>query len=361
MEAFKADDIQPFVEMAYRFGPFFFAVLSMVAAFVMWRKAGGATTPVFFVSIGGVCIIASIYYWVNPPRAVYVYKITAIHDEQPGKTELNENTLLMTSESNDHVWTKVLPSIKGGLGFRTFTYEAVALKDGPFSAHDTFMVDLVWYPRSADPQALPAPQRDRLRLPYRGGSSGTYVIRRVEDDTTDAGAFYDVAPAEDLQVNAATLFIRSALADEKKSLDGLSREDLIKLLQQQEDTKFRGVQLTQEPIIVYYKKPSDKVDIEAALRKQGRAPQVETSALDRYPTNALWFGVDVPIEEAQNVAEILVRKGVALKYFGPFLREGAKANRIEIGTDPRIVNNDVMSLEMIREKAAEVASARRRS
>ena len=37
---------------------------------------------------------------------------------------------------------------------------------------------------------------------------------------------------------------------------------------------------------------SDRVDIEEALRQQGHDLQVVRSALGRYPTNALWFGVD---------------------------------------------------------------------
>ena len=57
----------------------------------------------------------------------------------------------------------MLPSINGGLGFRTFTYEAIALKDGEFTSDDAFVVDLVWYPRPAEPQRAAEPQRDRLR------------------------------------------------------------------------------------------------------------------------------------------------------------------------------------------------------
>ena len=314
------------------------------------------------MSAAGLCIVATIYYWANPPTAVYVYRIVAVHDEEPGKTELDANTLLMTSHENDRVWTKVLPSIKGGLGFRSFTYEAVALKSEPFTAQDDFLVDLVWYPRPTDPQVVPAPQRDRLHLRYRGGSSGTYVIRRIENETTDAGVFYDVAPSDHATASPPSLFIASALAADKATLESLSREQLIKLLQDQEATsQSQSIKsLSQNPIIVYYRKPSDRIDIEQTLRTQGHDLQVERSALGRYPTNALWFGVDVPIKEAQEVAEALVREGVELKYFGPFLREGAKANRIEIGTDTSIVDDAPISLEMIRAKAAAAAAARTR-
>ena len=77
MEAFKADEIQPLVEVAYRFGPFFFAVLCMVAAFAMWRTAGDKYMPLLLVTVGALCITASIYYRVNPPQPVYVYQIVA--------------------------------------------------------------------------------------------------------------------------------------------------------------------------------------------------------------------------------------------------------------------------------------------
>ena len=84
------------------------------------------------------------------------------------------------------------------------------------------------------------------------------------------------------------------------------------------------------------------------------------SKLDHVPTNALWFGVDVPVDEARRVAEALLREGVELKYLGPFLREGAKANRIEIGTDTGLGGDAVMTVETLRQRASELALERER-
>ena len=196
------------------------------------------------------------------------------------------------------------------------------------------------------------------------------MIRRVSDSTTDAGVFYEVVPAqEDGRAGRSAVpfnMIKVTFAEDVESLpelEKLSREELIDLLMKTQGARREypaSNPLGQDPIIVYYKKTSDKIDIEKNIEGRGARAAIQMSKLDHVPTNALWFGVDVPVDEARRVAEALLREGVELKYFGPFLREGAKANRIEIGTDTGLGGDAVMTVETLRQRASELALERER-
>ena len=71
------------------------------------------------------------------------------------------------------------------------------------------------------------------------------------------------------------------------------------------------------------------------------------SRLSSEESNALWFGEDVSLVEAAEIARELVRNGVELQYFGWFEDPSKKANRIEIGTSRRSEMLDILEEEDI--------------
>ncbi|MEM7529121.1 MAG: hypothetical protein AAF416_15850 [Pseudomonadota bacterium] len=65
------------------------------------------------------------------------------------------------------------------------------------------------------------------------------------------------------------------------------------------------------------------------------------------PTNALWYGREVPRPVALKVAKALVEAGVELRYVGPYVFGDTRLNTIEVGYSRRESTKPVLSVQEI--------------
>ncbi len=107
--------------------------------------------------------------------------------------------------------------------------------------------------------------------------------------------------------------------------------------------------------VQYFRKDVDENRVSRALKEFGleaNAAEYQVvegrSALKDIPTNALWAGENVTLEQARNIALILVRAGVELKFIGRFDQpSGAKANLVQIGSWTELLEKPALRVDQI--------------
>lgn len=80
-----------------------------------------------------------------------------------------------------------------------------------------------------------------------------------------------------------------------------------------------------------------------AVKREGRAGS--TGGTTR--NNALWFGSDVPVRDAQAVALALIRAGVDLRYIGRFVDSTGRERVLQIGTRPASASDPPLDLQQL--------------
>lgn len=105
---------------------------------------------------------------------------------------------------------------------------------------------------------------------------------------------------------------------------------------------------TQPPVVQYFAKDFDGDVVRQAL-KAGGFQFIPGNPKNTLPTNAVWVGDKVTLDNIKFVALTLVRAGVQLRSIREFRESGGrKANLIEIGADPAFVDAPVLSVEQIQ-------------
>lgn len=149
---------------------------------------------------------------------------------------------------------------------------------------------------------------------------------------------------------------QSALNSFGWSVDSLKKADSTQINQSlranAEIQKMVGQKhFTQNGISIrYYQKSIDQQKVILALEEIGFKPLVlpATTSMSNTPTNSIWFGKNVPIEEVKLVAYYLIRGGIEIKSIRPFRDfDGPKMNSIEIGGDKGIVSAPALSFDQI--------------
>jgi len=110
-----------------------------------------------------------------------------------------------------------------------------------------------------------------------------------------------------------------------------------------------GLYSTTDVIVRYYDKTADGNAVtdgverffdenEFAVEAQNKSdvpldliPRREKSKSPDLATNAVWYGTDVPIAVAGQLAAQLIKEGVELQFFGPYKFENTRINTIEAG------------------------------
>ncbi len=108
------------------------------------------------------------------------------------------------------------------------------------------------------------------------------------------------------------------------------------------------------PAITYFLKGVDGPKVIDALREGGfknvNPPQKGNPHNSELPTNAVWSGDPVTLEQAKFVALTLVRAGIGIRYIGRLEVEGnRKQNLIEIGSSQKHQNDPVLTVEAIEQ------------
>jgi len=99
---------------------------------------------------------------------------------------------------------------------------------------------------------------------------------------------------------------------------------------------------TSNTIIKFYPKDIDSDKVKSSLAQIGIKVKKGIANLKEEPTNAIWFGVDVPIYEVKFVALTLLRAGINIKTIKPFRNRGSKRNIIEIGSDMNFTKKNTL-------------------
>jgi hypothetical protein len=101
--------------------------------------------------------------------------------------------------------------------------------------------------------------------------------------------------------------------------------------------------------IEYFPKNVDKNKVELALKELGFKLKRSRAEFPNYPTNAIWFGVNVEIEDVKIVAYTLIRAGVSLQFIGPFKYPHRNHGKlIQIGSLVRYLDSPPLKIFQIK-------------
>jgi hypothetical protein len=104
-------------------------------------------------------------------------------------------------------------------------------------------------------------------------------------------------------------------------------------------------------IVEYFPKNVDENKVEAALTELGFTLRKPAAIVQRIPTNAIWFGSPVDIEDVKLVALTLIRAGVQIRSIKPiqdYLVNKKDLPLIQVGADSSVVDDPPLTVEAIR-------------
>jgi hypothetical protein len=106
--------------------------------------------------------------------------------------------------------------------------------------------------------------------------------------------------------------------------------------------------------IEYFPRDVDREKVEAALRNLGFIPRTGKPRSPEVPTNSLWFGSQVTLDDVRRVAYILIQAGVQLKAIRRFRAStpSQDALLIQVGGDPGVAGRPPITVEQIRNAAS---------
>lgn len=102
--------------------------------------------------------------------------------------------------------------------------------------------------------------------------------------------------------------------------------------------------------VQYFPKDVDGEKVESALLELGFTLDKKRAPVPGIPTNSIWYGTRVSIEDVKLVALTLIRAGVQIKAIRPFADYSPRKNAalIQVGADVAVINNAPLSVEGIR-------------
>jgi hypothetical protein len=113
---------------------------------------------------------------------------------------------------------------------------------------------------------------------------------------------------------------------------GVEIEQMRKLLSDRQAIRIR-----------YFFKSTDKTNVEATLQSIGYKVTSQTR-VGSAPTNAIWWGEGIKLEDVQFIAYTLIQNGLKIRYIGRIGRAG----EIQIGGRPQSLGNPSWSVEKVR-------------
>jgi hypothetical protein len=103
--------------------------------------------------------------------------------------------------------------------------------------------------------------------------------------------------------------------------------------------------------VQYFPKNVDENKVESALTELGFTLDKKRAPVPGIPTNSIWYGTPVSIEDVKLVALTLIRAGVQIRAIRPFADYSPRRNAalIQVGADVAVVNDPPLSVEGIRD------------
>jgi hypothetical protein len=105
--------------------------------------------------------------------------------------------------------------------------------------------------------------------------------------------------------------------------------------------------VVRDVVVAYYIKAADSAKVTAVLATLGYPYELRDQVIDT-PTNTVWFGDNVRIEDVKALASALIRGGITLRACRRFASGGGeKANLMEVGAAAANVRNRPLTLKEI--------------
>lgn len=106
----------------------------------------------------------------------------------------------------------------------------------------------------------------------------------------------------------------------------------------------------QEITVQYFPKNVDRQIVEKSLYELGFKLTSGRTNLQDIPTNAIWFGSEISIDDVKLVAYTLIRAGVDIKVIRPFRNpSGSKVRLIQVGSDAQYQSSLPLSVNDIQQ------------
>ena len=175
----------------------------------------------------------------------------------------------------------------------------------------------------------------------------TEILKSFKAETEDGlEGLYDLLASfgwEEDRVVDLDQVKRSLAADQERSLLSISKA-----------AQPRSLARHEEPVTVqYFPKDVDGDAVRRALEELDFVFETGSSRLQDSPTNTIWFGSGVDLEDVKLVAFTLMRAGVDLRSIKPFREPGgSRARLVQVGFDGRSANLPPLSVAQVRDAAA---------
>ncbi len=100
--------------------------------------------------------------------------------------------------------------------------------------------------------------------------------------------------------------------------------------------------------VQYFPKDVDVEIVQKALTELGFKLKLGKTRLPKIPTNAIFFGDGINIDDAKLVAYTLIRAGVTIKLIQPFHNSKGRSNVIQVGSARDAVKDKPLTIDEIR-------------
>ncbi len=138
------------------------------------------------------------------------------------------------------------------------------------------------------------------------------------------------------------------------------QQSLTANLEIQQASRKASPEARREVTVQYFPKDVDENKVESALMELGFTLDKRRAPLPGVPTNAIWYGTPVSVDDAKLVALTLVRAGVQIKAIRPFADYSPRrdAPLIQVGGDVALINAPPLSVDGIRKTPSAPSSFR---
>ena len=305
-------------------GPAFFAIFCMVVGiFLINAKTRRKHIAGYFSFLLAGAIITSITLISNANQTYrYDFKIFDAASDQ-SDVDSGQGLEVIASEQED-LWLKSRNSVN--------QFYLIALRSEPFAQGDQFELYV------HDPKT-----RELTR----------HIVRYCPDVPNP---LFDLRKIEDAPEGADSLQIVTQVACDETVALRVSTWGAA--FAQSEPSPLAGkLKLKAAATIAlrYYERPSDLGRVSDAIEDVLSEERTSIMAFSEpsksgLPSNALWFGSEVPPDVAASMAIQLIEHGVELQYFGPYVRANTRINTVEIGHSASENNAPVLTVDDINRK-----------
>ena len=342
--------IPNWVVFAEQHGACFFGIFLIVLAVILVLFKGDKTVPIILTVAGLLSIAFYLIVDTGIINTTYVYTMKI------NKFTIN-NDLALTDTSPPLYRTNRMHDIEQDLyHIDLITVSPAKLKEGHsfkvIITENKIFTMADGSQKSSDLKFEPA-------IPFDGKPNGIYEIQKKESAGEEGIYEYIIVPAqsniknETVHSTKILLPISTAYAEDIIPQDFSLSIQTIRLAQtihiysdkQATDLLIEEKDETQSKII-YFEKSSDESKVRSAFAKANITYAVQKSKLAP-PSNAVWIGIDVPVELAEKVGKALIEEGIGLQYFGFFESREANINVIQIGYSQKSNNNEIITYQKV--------------